>query len=118
MQSELLVRGLIGGAIVSAFAAVADIVKPKSFAGLFGAAPSVALATLALTIGREGPAYAAIEGRSMMAGAVAFGLYAYLVCLALVRSERSIIVVTGIALFAWMAMAFGLWAVWLDENHP
>jgi transposase len=31
---------------VSAFAALGDTLRPKSFAGLFGAAPSIALATL------------------------------------------------------------------------
>jgi hypothetical protein len=39
MGSDLLLRGLIGGTMVSALAVVADVVKPKSFAGLFGAAP-------------------------------------------------------------------------------
>ena len=69
-MSHSLLRFFIGGAIVSAFAIIGDILKPKSFAGLFGAAPSVALATLAMTAVSDGPFYAAIEGRSMMAGAV------------------------------------------------
>ena len=47
---EILIRFLIGGVVVSVFAVIGDILKPKSFAGLFGAAPSVALATLGLTI--------------------------------------------------------------------
>jgi hypothetical protein len=33
-----------GGVVVSAFALIGDLLKPKSFGGLFGAAPSVALA--------------------------------------------------------------------------
>ena len=37
---DLILRFLIGGVVVSAFAALGDMVKPKSFAGLFGAAPS------------------------------------------------------------------------------
>ena len=44
-MTEFLIRFLIGGAIVSAFAMIGDVLRPKSFAGLFGAAPSVALAT-------------------------------------------------------------------------
>jgi hypothetical protein len=40
-----------------------NILKPKSFAGLFGATPSIALATLALTIATEGSWYAALEAR-------------------------------------------------------
>jgi hypothetical protein len=43
------------------------------------AAPSVALATLAMTIVFDGSSYAAIEGSSMMAGALAFFIYASLV---------------------------------------
>jgi len=39
------VRFLAGGIAVSAFAALGDTLRPKSFAGLFGAAPSIALAT-------------------------------------------------------------------------
>jgi len=48
-MSAILLRFLIGGLVVSVFAVISDIVKPKSFAGLFGAAPSVALATIGLT---------------------------------------------------------------------
>jgi hypothetical protein len=46
-MTEYVVRFLVGGAVVSAFAMLGDVLRPKSFAGLFGAAPSVALATLA-----------------------------------------------------------------------
>jgi hypothetical protein len=40
------VRAVSGGILVSAFAVLGDVLKPKRFAGLFAAAPSVALATL------------------------------------------------------------------------
>jgi len=43
---EYVLRFLAGGIAVSAFAALGDTLRPKSFAGLFGAAPSIALATL------------------------------------------------------------------------
>ena len=39
-MTEYLVRFLVGGVVVSAFAMLGDILRPKSFAGLFGAAPS------------------------------------------------------------------------------
>jgi hypothetical protein len=51
---DLILRFVIGGIVVSAFAALGDVLKPKSFAGLFGAAPSIALATLGLTIAANG----------------------------------------------------------------
>src|SRR5277367_3795197 len=75
-MTQLIFRFIIGGFIVSLFAALGDVLKPNSFAGLFGAAPSVALATLSLTISSQGAAYAATEARSMIAGAVGFCLYA------------------------------------------
>jgi len=40
---DLLIRFLIGGTVVSSFALLGEIFQPKSFAGLFGAAPSIAL---------------------------------------------------------------------------
>jgi hypothetical protein len=75
---QLIFRFIVGGLIVSLFAAISDALNPKSFAGLFGAAPSVALATLGLTILTVGKAYAAIEARSMIAGALSSCLYAAL----------------------------------------
>lgn len=53
-MEELALRLFIGGAVVSAFAVLGDMLKPKSFAGLFGAAPSVALASIALAAAQHG----------------------------------------------------------------
>jgi len=66
---EYVLRFLAGGIAVSAFAALGDTLRPKSFAGLFGAAPSIALATLLITLSQKGVPYVAIEGRSMIVGA-------------------------------------------------
>ena len=79
-MGETFIRFIIGGLFVSAFAVLGDILKPKSFAGLFGAAPSVALATLILTIHSQGRVFAAAEARSMIFGAIAFFVYACAVC--------------------------------------
>src|SRR5438270_6783094 len=88
-MSILLLRMLIGGLIVSAFCVLSDVLRPKRFAGLFGAAPSVALATLALTIKSQGKVYAATEAHSMIMGAVAFFAYSCVVCAALMRARWS-----------------------------
>ena len=63
---EYGLRFLAGGIAVSAFAALGDTLRPKSFAGLFGAAPSIALATLLLTLSQKGAPFVALEGRSMI----------------------------------------------------
>jgi hypothetical protein len=66
-MTQIFIRFLIGGAVVTSFAILGDLFKPKSFAGLFGAAPSVAIATLGLTIASEGARFASVEARSMIA---------------------------------------------------
>jgi Protein of unknown function (DUF3147) len=80
---EYALRFLVGGIAVSAFAALGDTLRPKSFAGLFGAAPSIALATLFITLSQKGAPYAALEGRSMIVGAFALATYSWVVCVLL-----------------------------------
>lgn len=108
-MTELIVRFLIGGAVVSAFAIIGDIFQPKSFAGLFGAAPSVALATLGITILLNGSAYAAIEGRSMIAGAAALFIYTSAVSRTMMRYKTSALWTTAGFMPAWLACALLLW---------
>jgi hypothetical protein len=67
-MTEYLLRFVVGGVVVSAFAILGDVLRPKSFAGLFGAAPSVALATLGIAVYQHGAGYAALQTHSMMAG--------------------------------------------------
>jgi len=105
------VRFFIGSLIVSAFSLISDLLKPKTFAGLFGAAPSVALATLGLTVLKNGKQYAAIEARSMIIGAVALLLYAAAVSYVLLRFKFSALPVTIIMLLLWLGVAPGLWYV-------
>src|SRR5579862_4294702 len=108
-MKELLIRFLIGGVCVSLFAFLGDLFKPKSFAGLFGAAPSVALATLLLTIGKEGPHYAAIETSSMIAGSIALFVYVSVVSRVMMRRTTNALFASTIFLPLWAVVAFGLW---------
>ena len=110
---EIFVRFLLGGAVVSAFAILGDVFKPKSFAGLFGAAPSVALATLGLAVATEGPSYAALEARSMVVGAIAFFFYASVVSWILMRHPFKALWVTLGVMPLWFVVSFGLWRIGL-----
>jgi hypothetical protein len=110
-MKDLLIRFLIGGISVSLFAFLGDIFKPKSFAGLFSAAPSVALATLLLTIGKEGPHYAAVETTSMIVGSAAFLVYSFAVSRVMMRRTEKALLATTSLLPLWVAVAFGLWYV-------
>ena len=111
---QLVIRFLVGGLVVSTFAIIGDVLKPKSFAGLFGAAPSVALATLSLTVAKEGASYAATEARSMMAGAIAFFIYASIVSWIMMRFKSKALWVTICSMSVWLGVAFGLWYLWLE----
>ena len=96
-MEEILIRFLIGGVSVSLFAFLGDLFKPKSFAGLFGAAPSVALATLLLTVGKEGPYYAALFVYSSVVGRV------------MMRRAPKALLASTVFLPLWAVVAFGLW---------
>ncbi len=110
---DLVIRFFIGGAVVSVFALAGSLFKPTSFAGLFGAAPSVALATLGLAIAKEGKTYASIECRSMMAGAIALGVYSLFASQLLIRFRWSALSATVSSFVIWLAAAFGLWRLFL-----
>jgi Protein of unknown function (DUF3147) len=99
---DYVVRFVAGGLIVSAFAILGDLLRPKSFAGLFGAAPSIALATLTMAAFRQGNGYVSIEGRSMFLGAIALSLYCVVVCQLLMRFRFSAVTATESSLFLWL----------------
>jgi hypothetical protein len=109
MLGNVLIRFVLGGAIVSAFAAASELFKPKRFSGMFAAAPSVAITTLALAFAKLGPAYVAREARSMVIGGIALLIYcAACVVAAKVRSVP--IWLTAFAGWAlWLVVAIGLW---------
>lgn len=107
-MNEIVIRFLIGGLVVSAFAVIGDLLKPKSFAGLFGAAPSVALATLGLTVAASGTAYAALEARSMLAGAIALFVYGACVSWLIIRYKAGATVITLSTIPVWLGVSFAL----------
>ena len=107
-MGELGLRFLIGGTIVTSFAVLGEIFRPKSFAGLFGAAPSIALATLLITLARKGAPFAAVEGRSMIVGAFALAAYSWVVCVLLKKFLLSSWTATMAALVVWFAAALGV----------
>ena len=108
---EIIIRFVLGGLVVSMFALLSDVLKPKSLAGLFGAAPSVALATISLMVSKDGVLYAATETRSMIVGAVAFLIYACMVSRVMLRGSWPALPVASSFLVIWAACALGIWYV-------
>ena len=110
-MTEYVVRFLVGGVVVSAFAMLGDMLRPKSFAGLFGAAPSVALATLGIAVHGQGADYAAQQTWAMTAGAIALAVYGVVVCQLLIRTRLRAAAATLLSLVVWLVVAFGLFTV-------
>jgi Protein of unknown function (DUF3147) len=114
-MKEMVVRFFVGGLVVSLFSTLADIFRPKSFAGLLGAAPSIALATLGLTILHDGEPYAAFEARSMIFGALGFLIYALLVSCLLRHYRPAAMTAAFVGVPIWFAVSLGLW-YWIGST--
>jgi uncharacterized membrane protein (GlpM family) len=101
--AEVALKALIGGLFVLAVAVLARTLTPKRFAGVFQAAPSVALASMLVTASFDGVQQVAVAARGMQVGVVAFAVY----CLVAVPALRRWGGWRGsfVALAAWMVAA-------------
>jgi hypothetical protein len=111
----LALRGLAGGSLVVLFALVSELLKPKAFAGLFAAAPSVAVASLAITVIADSASQAREASVGMVVGAV--GLAAC--CVVAVGAIPRLRAFRGslVAMAAWAVTGLGLyWAVFIGAR--
>jgi len=96
----------VGGTFVVAFALVGSVVKPKRFAGLFSAAPSVAIANLLITAYSVDVFETHQDARSMIVGAVAM-IVAAVLGLPLLRRLSALRTASCIAGFWFVTAAIG-----------
>jgi uncharacterized membrane protein (GlpM family) len=101
--SIIVAKGLVGGLFVALFALIGESVQPKSFAGLFSAAPSIALASLTIIVLTKGSADAREQTLAMIFGAIAMVMYCVLAAFALERF--SAIAGSAVPFTAWFAVA-------------
>lgn len=105
MVGELFLRFCFGGVVVASFALLGQAFRPRTFGGLFGAAPSVAIASLAATFGEHGSAYVRDEARTMILGAIAFAAYSA-ACVALLKKKGRAASLSALAAWSvWLAVA-------------
>ena len=102
----IAVKALAGGALVVVFALISEAATPKRFAGLFAAAPAVALAGLTITVLTKGAHDARDSTTTMMAGAAAMAVYASVVVGLLRRTGSR--TATAAAMAVWLAVAAAL----------
>ncbi len=99
----LAIKAANGGLFVVVFALLGETLTPKRFAGLFSAAPSVALANLSVTIIDKGTGDARQNTIGMLVGAVALLCF----CLAARRLVARFDAAIGSALacLVWLTVA-------------
>jgi hypothetical protein len=106
---SIVAKMLCGGVLVLAFAALSEALKPKRFAGILGAAPSVAIAGLVVGSLAKGPVEQASAARTMIAGAVALTVCAAVLVPAARRWSAGR--ASTVACVAWIAVALALYPV-------
>ena len=82
---EIVLKAVVGGALVVAFAVLAETLSPKRFAGVFAAAPTIAVGSLMITVAYSGSSDARRACAGMVAGAAGFIAYCLLAPYALRR---------------------------------
>jgi uncharacterized membrane protein (GlpM family) len=101
------VKALIGGLAVVAFSLIGQAGHPKRFAGLFSAAPSVAVASLGITVITKRADGAIPYAAGMLIGSA--GMLAYcLVSLYLIERLHAL-VGSIVAWLAWLVVVSGLY---------
>src|SRR3954468_2215337 len=101
----LAIKALNGGLFVVAFALIGSVVTPKRFAGLFSAAPSVALANLSVAAVVKGPDHVRENSIGMVIGAVALVVF----CLGARRlvARFDVLLRSAAACGLWLLVAVG-----------
>ena len=99
----MAIKALNGGLFVVLFALVGEMAVPKRFAGLFSAAPSIALANIMVIVLVKGSGEAQRQSTGMIVGAIAMTA-ACAAGIVLVRRFRALR--GSVALFgAWLLLA-------------
>lgn len=111
----LALRGLAGGTLVVVFALISEVVKPKIFAGLFAAAPSVAVASLTITVIVDGAHHARQSSIGMVVGGV--GMAACCVMAAGTIPRLKALWGSVAAIGGWAVVGLGLyWSVFIGAH--
>jgi hypothetical protein len=111
----IALRGVAGGTLVAVFALIGEVVSPKAFAGLFSAAPSVAVASLTITLLFEDARTAHHDAVGMVVGGV--GMAAC--CVIAVTAIPKIGALSGslASWLSWGVVSTGLyWAVFIGAR--
>jgi hypothetical protein len=105
----IALKAAAGGGLVVAFALLSDVLQPKSFSGLFSAAPSIAMASLLITALASGHSKAADAAGGMITGAA--GMVGYCIVATVLVERFGSVVGSALAWSAWLAAAAATYTV-------
>jgi uncharacterized protein DUF3147 len=100
-------KAVFGGLAVVGFSLIGQAGQPKRFAGLFSAAPSVALASLAMTVAARGSDATLPYAQGMLIGSA--GMLAYCLTSLVLINRLHALVGSILAWLAWFAVAGGIY---------
>lgn len=101
----IAIKAVLGGLLVASFAVVGHVLRPKWFAGLFGAAPAVAIASLAVTVLDKGHHQASLAAYGMLFGSA--GFVAFSACVRPLLDRLHAAVATSLGCVVWLVVAIG-----------
>src|SRR2546430_14925260 len=101
----VLAKAMVGGLAVVGFSVLGTAGHPKRFAGLFAAAPSVALASLAMTAALKGAAATVPYAQGMLIGSA--GMLAYCLLSLYLIDRLHALAGSILSWLAWLAGAGG-----------
>ncbi len=106
---EYIIRFFTGAIIVSVFAVIGDMFRPRTLSGIFGSAPTIAIATLSLGFFKGDVDKIPIEGGSMMIGTIALAIYSTVTAYLVLRKNWSSLPAACLSYLSWLIAAFGIY---------
>lgn len=100
-----VVQALAGGLLVVVFALLGQALEPKRLAGIFSAAPSIAIAGLVVTVVALGDGPASRAALGMLLGAAGFVAFSVVVRPLVARMSAALASLLGCC--AWVLVAVG-----------
>jgi len=107
----IALKAAAGGGLVVAFALLSDVLQPKSFSGLFSAAPSIAMTSLLITAVASGHWKAADAAGGMIAGGV--GMVGYCITASVLLGRFGSVAGSALAWLVWLAVAAATYLVFV-----
>jgi uncharacterized membrane protein (GlpM family) len=105
----LVFKALAGACFVTLFALIAETISPKQLSGVFGAAPSVALASLVVTLVTAGTSTAEAATFGMIGGSIA--MIGYWAVVARAVDDHGALVASVASWVVWLVIALAAYAV-------